>query len=91
MNKKKLISTALSANNVTISIETYRQLIACQTMLDMIIESSKNGESSFGYTNETVVKLSAEQRERHFPILKIQTADTPDPGLPQKGISKDES
>lgn len=58
---------------VTITTAEYQELIASQTMLDMMLESARRGGGSFVTPHHALVDVAIHQRQFHRPYLTIPT------------------
>lgn len=59
-------------NVVIISVKEYGSLIACRTILDMILAS----RSGSGYADSAVLKCADEQRKLHMDMPVIHPLDS---------------
>lgn len=56
---------------VTITTAEYHELIASQTMLDMMLESARRDGGSYATPNHALVDVALHQRQLYRPYLTI--------------------
>lgn len=66
--------TLANEETVTVSNLEYRELIACQTMLDMIIISRKES----GYYSDNVIAYAEKLRLRHSDMSAVTSESSAD-------------
>jgi len=71
MEEKTTEITLAVEGTVTITTAEYRELIACQTMLDMILTSARKDTSGVGYPDQIVVRMADSQRMLYLPAIQI--------------------
>ena len=60
---------------VTIPINEYSSLIACRTLLDMVLSS----KGEYGYCDSVVLRCADEQRKLHLDMLMMRSMDFESP------------
>lgn len=76
MDPKTTEITIAAEGVVTIPTGEYSSLIACRTMLDMILDSARKDVAGVGYPDQAVVRMADNQRKLHADVLVLRAADT---------------